>query len=159
MEKIQGLEDYSIDKLGNVTSFKNGKQIKKAIRIKDGYAFVKLQYAFGKGKYYSVHRLVAITYIENPENKPEVNHINGIKSDNRVENLEWVTKKENAQHAIKSGLTKQKGEDNKRSKLTNYEVVRIRIDMRSQRTIAKEYNISPSIVYGIKSGKRWAHVN
>lgn len=159
MEKIQGFEDYFIDKLGNVTSFKNKKHIKKAIRIKDGYGFVKLQYSIGKGKYYSVHRLVAITYIENPENKPEVNHINGNKSDNRIENLEWVTKKENAQHAIKTGLIKQRGQDNKRAKLSNEDVIKIRLDTRSQRKIAIDYNINHTIIQGIKAGTRWQHVN
>ena len=69
---------------------------------KDGYLKVKI-YKEGKGYYYQVHRLVAITFISNPNNLPVVNHINSIRDDNRVENLEWCTVQQNNIHALQCG--------------------------------------------------------
>lgn len=69
-----------------------------------GYKRVYLDIGDGKTRFIPVHRLVAIGFIHNPMNKPQVNHIDGNKQNNKVENLEWVTNQENQIHAVKNGL-------------------------------------------------------
>lgn len=81
-----------------------------------GYLRIKLT-KNGKEKRVMLHRLIAESFIPNPENKPQVNHINGIKTDNKIENLEWVTHLENIRHSIKIG-TFHKNHPNKK-KLNN----------------------------------------
>ena len=102
MLKVKDFEDYTIDETGNVFSIRKNKYLKQTIN-RNGYCKVTLQ----KDKYrkmFSVHRLVAQAYLKNYSNTLQVNHINGIKIDNRVENLEMVTAKENMKKAVEIGL-------------------------------------------------------
>ena len=128
---------YFVSNLGNVKSVDHyckgrlgsGKQTGRILKqslCNKGYLRVSLS---NNKKRFSTgaHRLVAKAFIPNPKNKPQVNHINGVKTDNRVENLEWVTNKENQIHAIKNGLIIHNyGEKHHMSKLTNSQVLTAR---------------------------------
>lgn len=117
---IKGYEGlYEISSLGNVMSLNSNNSNQSKLLVggfSNGYRQVGLN-GINKTKRVKVHRLVAIAFIPNTEKKPFINHKNGIKTDNRVENLEWCTSKENYIHAYKNGLySPKKGNESHLSK-------------------------------------------
>lgn len=112
---ISGYKGYQVSNLGNVRALPKTRtlnlggvrhwpeMILKPHKVHSGYLLVTLTNNTGRRRWL-IHRLVALAFISNPENKPEVNHINGIKTDNWIGNLEWCTKSENRKHAYRTGL-------------------------------------------------------
>ena len=111
------------------------------------------------GKRKTVHRLVASAFIENPDNKPCVNHIDGDKKNNKVENLEWVTYGENNSHAYAIGLKKRPYNNRYRARFTDDEVRAIRKDSRTSTAIAKELGVTDVCICNIKNGKTYKGVS
>ena len=107
---MKGYPDYTISENGVITNIKTGT-IRKTIHCPYGYITVGLWNKKTKKRItVKVHRLIAQTFIPNPKNKPQINHINGVKDDNRLENLEWCTASENTLHCfrvLKRQLPKQ----------------------------------------------------
>ena len=102
---IEGFEDfYKISNLGNVYSKRRKRNLKHCLNS-EGYYRVAL-YNNGKRKYMSIHRLIGIHFIDNPENKPCIDHINKVRNDNRIINLKWATYSENNHNRTIRPITK-----------------------------------------------------
>ena len=164
---VKGFENYEISNLGRLkVNLKYRKyrdyqhKILKTYLDRGGYRRATLT-SFDKNiKTKYIHRLVAIAFIENPLNKPEVNHINGIKDDNHVDNLEWNTHHENIIHAHKTGLTTQKGEDSVGSVLTEPQVLKIRALKKdfTFKELAEKYNVASSTIAAAVYRRSWKHI-
>lgn len=157
---------YQISNLGNIKTFNwrnTGKTaILKLCKNKNGYLGTALT-KNGKLKSVEIHRLLALHFLPNTENKKQVNHINGIKADNNISNLEWLTQKENIQHAFKTGLNKGlKGEKNGRCKLTNIQVIKIRQKYNTKEKtvmqLSNEYNMNWSTINDLVKNITWKHL-
>lgn len=165
---IKGYERrYEVSNLGNVRSI--GKRFRRRGAIVlmpalNGNCYLTIGLTkSGKSKTFSIARLVAEHFIGNPTNKPQVNHINGIKTDNRVENLEWCTSSENNKHAHRTGLRDTHGEGHPSAKLNNYKVFRIRLIKEIQPTLklkflAKMFSVTRASINNVHLGRTWSHI-
>lgn len=151
---------YKVSNFGNVLP-KGAKRPMKPSPNKIGYYVTCLRVG-GASKTISVHREVAIAFVPNIQNKKEVNHKDCNKSNNRSSNLEWVTRKENMEHARKSGrfLNNGKGRKGGNQILTENDVRAIRkIKSPCILNIAREYKVTYHCIYGVIKNISWKHIN
>ncbi|HFI0121397.1 TPA: NUMOD4 motif-containing HNH endonuclease [Streptococcus suis] len=151
----------NVRKLDTVETQKNGRRRFRKGRLltpkKHNMGYLRSElWKNGKMNSFYIHRLVAEAFVDNPNGKPEVNHLDGDKKNNHFENLEWCTRSENECHSYNMGLQK-KGEFNGNAKLTDEEATRLKLDIKSGKftgiQLARKYNIHPSTVSAIKNGK------
>lgn len=113
----------------------------------------------GAQKTVSVHKLVAVTFIQNPNGFMEINHIDGNKENNRVDNLEWTTRSKNLKHAVSMGLLSiARGEEHANAKLDNAAVLKIRNSGIPAKELAASLGVSLSLIYLVKQRKIWRHL-
>jgi hypothetical protein len=153
---IAGYEGlYQINNFGEIKSYFTGKIRKQSISH-NGYYKIGL-YKNKIKKYLFVHRLVALTFIPNSENKPFVNHKSGNKLNNYTGLLEWCTQSENEIHAHKIGLKNHKGEKSPVCKISNNDICKIRkmiLKKTPYRKISNLFKISQSHISSIKHNRR-----
>lgn len=162
---------YQISNYGRVKSLKkeilksNGaKVVFPEIILKhcyrQGYLFVRL-YKDKKGNAHSIHRLVAVHFIPNTQNKPQVNHINSNRSDCSIVNLEWVTTSENAIHCVRMGRNNPpRGSKNGQSKLKEEDVILIRNSRYkiSRKKLSEMFGVSVKHIDRVRCKERWKHI-
>lgn len=153
---------YIVDIMSNIYNKKTGKKL-VPILSSGGYYRVQLTTKKYHAKSYSVHRITAIAFIPNPENKPDVNHKDGKKYHNYATNLEWVTKSENIIHAYNNNLKiKPKGEINPKAKLSYDDVEKIwkiitdKNNDLSFKEIGDLFHVSKSTISHIYNGDTWS---
>ncbi len=156
---IPNYPDYEITKSGIVRRKANGR-IKSIYFNDSGYKMVGV-IKNGKSFPERLHRLLAFTFIPNPDNLPQINHKDGNKANIDISNLEWCTQSYNTKHAFATGLANNTGERNGMSKLTHSQVVEIKdllLTGSTQMKISKMYGVSRSCILKIHLGLMWAHV-
>lgn len=157
---IEGYDGkYQVSSLGEVLYVSKGTLIKPSKDTK-GYTRVNL-YLNGKCKTKKVHRLVGCAFLDNGDNLPQINHMNGIKWDNRRENLEWCDQSHNQKHAYALGLKDNKGIKNGRATIDEKTAVDIKnmlLGNLTHREIADIFQVSIHVVANIKNKKAWAYL-
>ena len=158
---------YKVSNFGNVKSLdrrvanikRKGSRLVKGKLLtpqNDGRGYMNLYLSSnGVKTKFKVHQIVALAFIPNPDNKPIVNHINGVKDDNRLINLEWSTASENCLHAFKTGLRKHSGGNySTLSNVTILEIKRLLFETQlTHKEIAQRCGVSKATVGRINTGK------
>jgi len=160
MKPVVGYEKYfSVTEDGKIYSHRTNKFLKLHIDNNNNVCFAsKIGGRNGVSIRLTVHRCVAQAYIDNPDNKPEVNHKDGNRTNNNVSNLEWATRSENIQHAYNTGLKfAAKGTKNANSKLSDKDVQEIRqnIEKLTIRELAVKYGAHHSTISRCVTNKRY----
>lgn len=161
------VKSLNIIKFNQFSSYKHkGRVLKLQLNKQTGYMYVNLS-KLKSYKTTSIHRLVAKAFIPNPENKSQVNHKDGNKFNNYVENLEWCTQIENSFHAYQNGLNKLsplhfKGEEHQRCKLSNKDILNIRSRINYgygfYAELAREYGVTKENIESIYNRRTWKHI-
>ena len=162
---VEGYGNFRVNNWGTKVYGKSGK-ILTIHKHRNGYLIIHTVMGGRKNCKdinFFIHRLVALAFIPNPDNLPEVNHKDGNKFNNCVVNLEWCTPSENIRHAVKMGMRGDfKGSKNGRAKLDEGQVMEIKHLLKDSDLtmveIAKRYNVSKQIISRINSNKIWKHV-
>lgn len=149
---IVGYPNYEVSDRGDVKNVRTNKTLGRRLD-RDGYRNVQL-YKNGRGLNHKVHRLVAEAFIESIDGRDQVNHLNGNKEDNRVENLEWCTRSENTRHAYKSGLFKANiapaiSAHTKLDRENIDEILHMRADGMPVKEIAAAYGVHIASIYRV----------
>lgn len=166
---IPGYEGYyeasNVGRIKSITHLKKNKQVhhgqmRRYYITNAGYLCVDLYGQQGHKKA-TVHSLIALTYLGNPPNSYEVNHRDGNKLNNNINNLEYVTRSQNVKHAISHKLFKPnipKGSKHGMAKLTESQVRAIRQSILPYHLLAIQYNISRSTIERVREHKGWLHI-
>lgn len=163
-KNIVGYEGiYEVSNFGRVRTVKNGRMHKERLTF-DGYVKATLT-VNSKSKDFRVHRLVAQSFIPNPENKETVNHKDGVKTNNYVDNLEWATRSEQVYHSYELGLKiAMSGEKHSNSKLTPEEVREIRkIYVKGDKkfgamNLGRIYNVGATTIENVVKRKTYKNI-
>jgi hypothetical protein len=157
---VPGFPGYQVSRRGQVRSLKKGRILKPFLG-QDGYLHLNL-WRDGRPKHHLVHRVVASAWLGGIPEGYQVNHKNGIKTDNRLENLEVVTPQENLRHARLLGLAPSlEGEANYNAKLSAEqvrEVRRLRKEGSSVSQLARRFELSETAIFSIVTRKSWKHL-
>lgn len=139
-------------------SYMTKPRIKKFTVASHGYLVARFTSKEGEFKNIYLHSIMCAVFNgEAPPGKPSVNHVNGIKTDNRPENLEWVSPEGNTEHALETGLAKR-GSIHHFAKLTEANVLDILEDHRVSSRVAEDYGVHKSAIKSIRRGKSWRHL-